>query len=165
MLIMKIFSTDINALIADCNQLWPTNKFDKRTDENMQYIYKITRIALSIYRWSTKIGILISYPATHYLSGKPGFIINIWQPFDMTVTPWYQIVHVVQYLLLVNMSIIGPGIDSLFAASMVYTICHFKMCGYAFRTLYTDYEETPDTEQKCWEKMKSYIQYHSHLIR
>lgn len=152
-------------LIEKFYNLWPTDKFDKDLHQALERSFSKLDIILSCYRWLAMVTVSLIVPLKPFLSGKGGLPLDMWQPFDMNVMPWYPFVYFIQSAAAYYASFVNIAVDSLFVSFLMIIITQFRMLGFAFKNLGLEYIETVQEEEKALYKIKEYVQYHNHLIR
>lgn len=162
---MISYREEIKSLIDNCKQFWPTNKVDEVSHKEIQSVYKIIRFILRFHRLNAIFLLTVVYPIDLKFFRNQPFPTDFWQPYDLMITPRYEIVYAILYVMNVFVVVMISSVNSLYAAFMTYTIYQFKLCGLVFRNIKFEDIKTKVDEEKCWNEMKNCIKHHNYLIR
>lgn len=142
---------------------WPTSMFGSELENELEYIFVTVKTMLSGYRWFAMTTTTMIITLKPILTGK-GLPIDIWQPIDLMVPPYYHIIYFLESCVGYFASITNIAIDSLYVGYITHLIGQFILLRKGFVTIDMKNVETTKDEDVCLEEMKKYIQHHNFLF-
>lgn len=145
-------------------EFWLLERMETKLKNQLNHIFVSVKTMLSIYRWLAITTTSMIIPLKPILFGKGGLPIDIWQPVNLMVTPYYQIVYVLESGVGYFASVINIAVDSLYVAYIVHLICQIEMVNCYLKRISLN-SLNPNIEKMCWVQLKMCIKYHTHLLR
>lgn len=161
---MIIHRKKLSKIIEKIYNFWPIDKFDKELHEDLVKKTRTIAFLLSFYRWFAVITTSMFIRFTNFWkSNKTKLPFVMVEPVDLHYSPVFEMMFVFEFFICFFTSFVNIAVDSLFASIVAAIIFQFRLLGAAFRGLKVGADE--EEERENFEKMKTYIKYHDHLIR
>ncbi|GLV35065.1 Odorant receptor 22c [Carabus blaptoides fortunei] len=162
-MMMAIHRKTLSSINHNIISFWPTSMFGSELENELEYIFVTVKTMLSGYRWLAMTTTTMIIPLKPILTGE-SLPIDIWQPIDLMVPPYYYIIYFLESCVGYFASLVNIAIDSLYVGYVTHLISQFMLLKKGFTTIDIKHVETMEGEDICLGQMKKYVQHNNLLL-